>query len=355
MIPTAVQPSAALSPSSPRAVAGELRRHLERGVPLRADGLAAKRPNRLFSLGYQPKFKVELFSTVFYLSGLRQNEDLRFFVGYVLQGGVAYARLFYKDVSLQWRCASHRTDDWIGKGDVQSVWEGNEYGIYSAEATTDLPLEVQGAFESASRSAKRIPYDVNGPVLVLRRGPANRVAAYRDFTEPRRRAQANPRNLIHGNKRVAYFSKRSDPKSLRFAAGFEPDFRRGILDRGRSRSKLYGGVVRRYRILSRNRLIQYQFMASPRHVWIIPPQALTTELSTYGVRTIDVHADEDLFVPGFEYHFFDDSEDPPELVSQIPKGFAGAPSKIDPSRCDASRWLDPIPVIRDFRGKVLRR
>ena len=56
-------------------------------------------------------------------------------------------------------------------------------------------------------------------------------------------------------------------------------------------------------------------MAGPRHAWIIPPQATTTELSTYGVRTVDVEADEDVFVPGFEYHFMDGDH----LHTQIPE------------------------------------
>jgi hypothetical protein len=41
-------------------------------------------------------------------------------------------------------------------------------------------------------------------------------------------------------------------------------------------------------------------------------------------------------------------------VSQIPEGFAGAASEVDPSRADASRWLDQLPVIREFRRKILK-
>jgi len=88
-------------------------------------------------------------------------------------------------------------------------------------------------------------------------------------------------------------------------------------------------------------------------VWIVPPQALTTELSSYGVRTVDVDADEDVFVPGFEYHFFDEDADPPGLHTQIPEGYAGAASEIDPSRADASAWLEKLPVIQEFRRRVL--
>ena len=100
---------------------------------------------------------------------------------------------------------------------------------------------------------------------------------------------------------------------------------------------------------------QYQFGAGPHQVWIIPPQTLTTELMSYGLRTVDVNADEDVFVPGYEYHFMDDAEEPPVLHSQIPAGFAGAASTVDPSRADASPWLERLPVVREFRRTVLRR
>ena len=118
-------------------------------------------------------------------------------------------------------------------------------------------------------------------------------------------------------------------------------------------SRLYGGAITCYRILSKNRRVQYQFMAAPRHVWIIPPQALTTELSSYGVRTIDVRADDDLFMPGYEYHFVDDEQDPPVFYSQIPEGFAGPASEHDDARADASPWLDRLPVVEAFREQVL--
>ncbi|NNL66061.1 MAG: hypothetical protein HKP30_07465, partial [Myxococcales bacterium] len=160
------------------------------------------------------------------------------------------------------------------------------------------------------------------------------------------------RNRVHGGRPIARFTRAGDPASLRFVSGYQPDFRaRGILEKASARSRLYGGTLRRFRILSRNRRIQYLFMSGPRHTWIIPPQATTTELSSYGLRTIDVAVDEDLCVPGFEYHFVEDGE----LHSQIPEGFAGDPSEEDPNRADASAWLERLPVIREFHRKVLGR
>ena len=99
--------------------------------------------------------------------------------------------------------------------------------------------------------------------------------------------------------------------------------------------------------------LQYLFFVAPRHVWIVPPQATTRELSSYGVRTVDVRADDDLFVPGYEYHYVEDQTDPPELVSQIPEGFAGPQTEFDPTRADASPWLDRLPIVREFRRIVL--
>jgi hypothetical protein len=48
----------------------------------------------------------------------------------------------------------------------------------------------------------------------------------------------------------------------------------------------------------------------------------------------------------------DDSEDPPQLYSQIPPGFAGAISEVDPARADASPWLERLQVLGDFRKAI---
>jgi hypothetical protein len=270
-----------------------------------------------------------------------------------------HPRIFYKDVSLVWRSASHVTrlggDLWIGKGDLQIGIADDEEVEYSNEATTDLPLEMQTALETRMLAAGRIVHDEQALHLVLRRAPDGRIAPYRDFTGPRRRAQADRRNRVNGGRSVARFRRRGDPTSLVFAPGFAPDFARGILEESRSTSSLYGGALRRFRILSENRKAQYLFFAGPRQVWIASLQATTTELSSFGVRTIDVAADEDLCLPGYEYHYMDEDQDPPRLYSQIPVGFAGATSPVDELRADASPWLDRVPVIRAFRRRVLGR
>jgi hypothetical protein len=362
-IPCLVVPSAEPAPLSPRSIAREFRALLASGARIRCVGSARRRPAGLLARGYVPRHRVDLFGTAFYLTGLRQNPELRFFVAYVVPPAARPAarrihpRIFYKDVSLVWRSASHYVrssgENWIGKGEPRTRVDGDDEIVESDEATTDLPLELQNALESLTRLARRVPADDEAVALVLRRGHHHRIEAYRDFTEPRRRARAHRRNLIHGGRSVARFTRPHDPSSLVFVRGFEPDFARGILEVSESSSRLYGGRVRRFRILSRNREIQYLFLAGPRHVWIIPPQATTTELSSYGVRTIDVVADDDLFVPGYEYHFMDETEDPPVLHSQIPERYVGAASEVDPSRADASAWLDRLPIVREFRRVVL--
>ncbi len=361
-IPTSIVPSSRLSRLPPRRIQDEFRGLLDDGMPIVSVGTARKNPRRRLFPDYAPSHKTAVFDTTLYLSGLRQNEDIRFFVTYIVQpdprtgSRVAYPRLLYKDASLIWRSASHFTKEWIGKGDIKWIVEDGEDVAYSAEETTDLPFEIQDAVEKVCRQSEMIPYDQKALGLVLRQAPVGRVPAYRDFVEPRQRALENPRNLINRGKRVAYFRRPNDPESLRFATGYEPDFRKaGLIEVTATKSRLYGGRVRRFRFVSRNRKIQYLFMAGPRMVWLIPAQALTTELTTYGVRSVDVVADEDLFVPGFEYHLTDDSVDPPQLISQIPPGYAGELSSVEPGRADASAWLDALPVVREFRRKVLNR
>ncbi|MCC6642944.1 MAG: hypothetical protein IT386_17420 [Deltaproteobacteria bacterium] len=366
MLESRIETGARLSSLSPRQVEREFRALLEDGARIRSTGTTKARPGRLLSLGYVPRHRLRLFDTVFYLCGLRQEPNARYFIAYLLPGASSgrasrrcelFPRYFYKDASLVWRSASHfarsDTENWIGKGDLKPVREASgDVTFYSAEETTNLPLEIQTALDLASRMTPHVPRDERAIGLVLRRAPDDRVEPYADFTALRRRAAADRRNLVNGGRRVAWFARRADPESLRFARGYEPDFAQGILEVDRSASRIYGGEIRKFRILSSNRRIQYQFVAAPRHVWIVPPQALTTELTTFGVRTIDVVADDDLSLPGFEYHYVDDSEDPPRLYSQIPEGWAGEICAADPARADASPWLEALPVVRAFRKAI---
>jgi len=355
-----VLPSSQPDARSPRAIAREFRALLDDGVRLRPAGTARHDPE-LALRRYVPRYAVDLLGTRYYLTDARQNPEIRFFVAYVRMDGerALYPRIFYKDVSLVWRSASHWLltggDIWIGKGEVRwTTVDGEERG-FSAEETTDLPLEIQTALETILREARRIPTDNKAVELILRRGGPNHVEAFADFTRPRERARQDPRNLVNGGRPIARFERAGDPRSLVIRKGFEPDFRAGIVEVSDSHSRLYGGRVDRYRIVSTNRKVQYLFMAGPRQVWIIPPQTTGGPLTTYGVRAIDVPADDDLCVPAYEYHYLDESLDPPEWYSQIPRGFAGDASPVDPDRCDASAWIEQLPVVKRFRREVLGR
>ena len=362
-IPTRIVPSVAPTELTPRQVAREFRSLLEAGAQLRAAGEAKDDPLSLLSSGYMPRYEISLFDTRFFLTNVRQNPALRFFVAYVVQRHARtgrteiFGRIFYKDLSLVWRAASHMIatdgDFWIGKGDVKTLARGGYEITECVESTTDLPFEMQTALETLNRITRKAVHDEEALYLLLRSAPSSRTAPYRDFAEPRKRAAANRRNLINGGRSIARFTRKNDPTSLKIVAGFEPDFAKGIIEVAGLRSAMYGGELQRFRILSRNRKVQYLFMSGPKHVWIIPPQATTIELSSFGVRTVDVVADEDLFVPGFEYHYFDENADESEHFSQIPEGFAGELSEHDNDRADASAWLEPIPVIGEFRQKVL--
>lgn len=347
-----IVPSIEPSTLSPREVLREFMQLTGNGARIRCVGSARRNPKRLLSLGYLPRYKLELFGVTFYMCDVRQNEDVRFFPAYLVHGGEVHARLIYKDGSLLWRCASHfaksANEFWIGKGDLKLEVENGFYVYYSAEHTTDLPLEMQMAVESLTRRAARVRTDRVALALLVRRAPDGRLCAYRDFTGPRRRAAANPRNLVNGGRSIARFLRQNVPESLRFTAGFEPDFRSGLIDVTHSQSRLYEGPVARYRILSRNGRMQYLFFAAPRLTWIGYPQPLTAELSSFGVRTVDVTVPDDLVVPGMEYHYLE-FDDPPVWMSQIPHGFAGPVSPDDAFRADASAWLDRLPVIAEFR------
>ena len=361
MIPCAVVPAVSCAEMSPAAVAREFRAQLAKGVRLRVDGSARRAPLALLRSGYTPRYKLELFGAVYYLTNVRQNPSLRFLVAWVMPAKLKvptlFARIFYKDVSLVWRSASHfvPAENWIGKGDIAIETRAGYDYINSIEETTDLPLEIQDALEVINKAAHPARNDHVAVEKILRHGPADRIAPYEDFRGPRRRAAAVPRNLVNRGRPVAVFTRANDPESLQIVHGFEPDFAHGIIERSGSSSRMYGGAVQRYRILSMNRQIQYLFITAARHVWIIPPQTLGTEIMSYGVRTVTVPLDDHLCVPGFEFHYLDDTEDPPVFVTQIPPGFAGAANVVDPSRADASAWLDRLPVIRAFRREVLRR
>jgi hypothetical protein len=346
---------------SPAEVARRFRALVEDGAKLTPAGTARNDPEALLSRRYLPRYEIALFDATYFLTDFRFNEALGFFVGYVILGERngdrvrrIHPRIFYKDSSLVWRVASHFVHDhkeyWIGKGDVRWETIDGEEILSSVEETTNLPYEIQAAFDIASRF-KRRRRDNDAIELVLREGPSSRLRPYADFVTPRTAAAAQYK--VNGGRQVATFRRAGDPSSLRFVRGYEPDFGKGVLEEAVSVSKFFGGRLRKIRVLSTNREIQYQFCATPRNVWVNPPQTMTTGLSTYGVRVHDVSADEHLFIPAFEYHDPDGADDPDTLHSQIPEGYAGAPHPKDPHRADATAWIEALPIVQEFRRRVL--
>jgi len=334
-------------PGAAAAVARRFRALLDAGARLLPAGTARKRPGLLLGPRYRPQHEVRLFDARYFLAPYRFDDAVGFFVGYVVLDGrrEVWPRIFYKDSSLLWRVASHfvRADGatWIGKGDTRIEERGPWVYRHSVEETTNLPYELQFVLDDLSHRRKRRRDDA-AMALVVREAPSGRIQPYADFCAPRRRAAALWRE--NGGRPVARFLRRGDPESLRFAPGYEPDLEDGLVESGTAPSAYFGGPVEKVRVVARNRRVQYLFLHGPRHVWMAPPQLLSTRLSSYGVRVDDVPADEDAFLPGYEYH---DAEE-----SQIPRGYAGPQHPEDPDRADASPWLEALPVVRAFRARI---
>ena len=260
--------------TTPRQVGEQFRRLLKTGHRLRADGQAKTDAEQLLNIGYTPKYKIDLFGTSFFLCNQRDAEALKVMPAYVLPAtqtrareATIHARVFYKDSSLVWRSASHyiNTHDvhWIGKGAVRWTNKRGERGWYTAEETTNLPLEMQAALDEVSQRGPRKHNDKRILPLVLRNAPSDRVRPYQDFEGPRSTAMKPKANRINNNRSICWFTDENDPGSLQFEPGFEPDFD-ALLDISTSRSSMYGGEIKKYRIASSNRLIQYFFVAGPR-------------------------------------------------------------------------------------------
>ncbi len=361
-IPSLIVRNVIVADKTPRQVARGFRGLLASGYKLRVDGQAKSDPEELFNRGYVPKYEIELFGARFFLCNLRISHELKLMPAYVLlppQPGhrkpAIHARVLYKDSSLVWRAASHYIntpeDQWIGKGAIKWVRKRGVEGPESAEETTNLPFEMQAALDDAGQRSPRAKNDKSILFLILRNAPAHRMQPYSDFESPRKKAMSVPANRINNNRSIAVFTDENDPASLKITRGYEPNFK-AVIDVAASYSKMYGGEIRKYRIASRNRRIQYLFVAGPHHVWLVYPQTLTTELSSYGLRTIDVIADEEMSIPGYE--FFDNAGDG-EVDDQIPPGFAGSVCPYDPDRADASPWNDRMPIIRAFRRAQKRQ
>ncbi|MGI9327906.1 MAG: hypothetical protein ACR2PZ_21990 [Pseudomonadales bacterium] len=357
-IPRAIVGNVSVSEQGERQVASLFRGLIDSGYALKLDGAPQADAETVLRSGYTPKYLIELFGTRFFTCKLRDVDGIKVIPAYVVpakgvqRNPAIHARAFYKDSSLVWRAASHlineEGDRWIGKGAVKWVNKRGERGWYSAEETTNLPFELQAALDTVGRSHGRRGSDHRVLSLFLRNAPAGRVEPYLDFSGPRERAMALPANRVNRRRPVAWFEDDHEPGSLRFAEGFAPDFRK-VIDVSGAVSRMYGGDIQKIRIASANELIQYLFVVAPKHIWLVHAQTFTTELSSYGLRTVDVMADEELFIPGYE--FFDHAGEG-EADDQIPAGFAGEICPGDPDRADASPWNDKLPVVKAIRRQL---
>src|SRR5262245_16086492 len=212
VLATCIAPGIRPRADSPRRIEQELRACLAAGARVVAAGTARARPAALLRL-HPPRYRLDLFGARFYLADLREDENFRFFVAYVRPAGERdfFARLFYKDSSLVWRCATHVISapgvHWIGKGDLKCIVEPDGELECSAEETTNLPYEMQAALDELSRRTKQVRWDARALARILRGAPIGRYEAYADFIGPRRRAAARRANRIHGGRPVAWFER----------------------------------------------------------------------------------------------------------------------------------------------------
>ncbi len=259
-IPILIQASVDRLPLSPAKVESEFMELIDGKIKLVVKGSAKKNPKILLSKGLKPKHKIRLFDTTFYLTDPQTTPELLYVVAYILKGSTLYARILYKDISLIWRCASHCTyikqELWVGKGDIKTVLDEEYEMTFSDESTTDLPLEMQTAMEHILQQSDKQRGSVADIMSVLQKAPGERVAPYADFRIPRKKANSNPKNLVNKGRSVASFMNPNDPRTLKIVKGFEPDFKKGIIEQSKSSSKLYGGPLKRFRILSVNKKIQ---------------------------------------------------------------------------------------------------
>jgi len=145
---------------------------------------------------------------------------------------------------------------------------------------------------------------------------------------------------------IGGFTEKGNPASFRFLEGYEPDFNNGIVEIFESNNPIYG-TIKSYRILSANKQVQFIFnVDSESRVWIGAMQAVTPRLTRFGVRADVVTVSStsidgrgvDLLMPAYEY------------PSQTPARYQG---KLKGEYCDASGFINQLPVIREFRAKVL--
>ena len=193
-----------------------------------------------------------------------------------------FPRLFYKDSSLVWRCATHFISapgvHWIGKGDLKRIDEEDGQTEYSAEETTNLPYEMQGALDELRRRTKEVPWDARALRRILR-GAGGRFEAYADFIGPSRRAAAKPATASTRAPGGGFESRKTGLPAHRAGASRPTS---DAWERCRSASRSMAASREAAHPLA-EREIQYQFVAGPAR--LDHPASAHHRLSSYGVRS----------------------------------------------------------------------
>ncbi|MCX5701739.1 MAG: methyltransferase domain-containing protein, partial [Candidatus Omnitrophica bacterium] len=313
-------------------------------VSIQVDGRKVTSGADLLQNGFVPQYKISLNGMDYYLSKpyTSQRNGRPYFIGFLHrinpETGVEeiFARTIYKSNSQNiWRIASSEgPGGWIGKG-------------LEDEMTTNAPLEIQSSLEKLCLD--------NGK-LEIKEGFYDDLEKRADFKSPE---EFNHTILLHGEElnggiSIGSFAETGNPESYRFQNGFEPDFNNGVIEEFNTYSPIYGDVES-YRMLSNNKQVQFVFNVDRENrVWIGAVQSVTPRFTRFGVRAdrIDIGAMEmeniegvnrpvDILMPASEYD------------TQIPKGYIGN-HKAD-RYYDASPFIDKIPVIKEFRQKVLEK
>ncbi len=314
----------------------------------------------LMNAGFQPHYKIVVNGVAYYVSEpYTPSHGRASFVYYFYRKNPKtgeeeiFTRSVYRSNSQNvLRVASHRRPErrWIGKG--------------LGQATTTLPLELQSTFEKIYQTAlskgklekKEAFYEI------LRAKDSHMPAdsfmksmiAYERGEEAEQKDEKEPEEQIligkfneHDRDQIEFIKgemifPRGIPETFGFTPGFEPDFENGVVETFETDNPVYGGKVTSYRIISKNKEAQYLFNVDMKgRVWIGDVQGTHSEITRFGVRKNTIYIPSDFLTPANEYE------------SEIPEGYKGEWQHSD--YWDASAYIDKLPVVQEFRDKVLNK
>jgi len=243
-----------------------------------------------------------------------------------------------------WRAASHRAWGWIGKG--------------VDEHSQTLPLEIIPFLNRIVEKAGNIETREYDLFKILGIGgiiPAeSQIFTHVDVLNGQRAA---PELDLTGSRRIVVAEEVSlapaDSDELhryRFPdEGYKPDFTSKKILRYPSRNDVYGRITH-YRILSRNKKLQYLFNVSEEGlVWIGSVQSVSKDLNRQGVRqdAPNIIVPPTLLQAPYDY--------PSEIVKNLPQGYLGDDHPGHPEYASAAKFTEKIDLVVEFRAEVLSR